>query len=242
MERRYLVAALAIIVTFAGLSQGFRSLQRISLLHAEHLGAVAKAKCEASPAARAVAKMRTHLRPGYAEEAQLLAEMNVPIAAVEAGAAQRIAQQDLAAAQCARANAVREAERARRAALKLRDRARADAQAMPAPISLQVNLPNEVNQQIANNMAVLTRRLATQQVQLQIAASRLQAASVRIANPHVSVAYSDDTAGRHSSSATVHIQCNNNNEDSSWQRDAERSARDAAREAARQMEYSYNSK
>ena len=80
MERRYLVAALAIIATFAGFSHGFRCLQHLSLLHAEHLDAMAKVKADAGSAARAMAKIRTHLRPGYPEEAQLLAEMNVPIA------------------------------------------------------------------------------------------------------------------------------------------------------------------
>jgi len=44
MERRYLVAALVIIATFTGFSRGFQSLQHISFLHAEHLGAMAKAK------------------------------------------------------------------------------------------------------------------------------------------------------------------------------------------------------
>jgi len=39
MERRYLVAALVIIATFTGFSRGFQSLQHISFLHAEHLGA-----------------------------------------------------------------------------------------------------------------------------------------------------------------------------------------------------------
>jgi hypothetical protein len=41
MERRYLVAALVIIATFTGFSRGFQSLQHISFLHAEHLGAMA---------------------------------------------------------------------------------------------------------------------------------------------------------------------------------------------------------
>ena len=65
MERRYLVAAVAIIATFTVLTGGFQSLQRISLLRAEHLGVVAKAKCGAASAARAAEKIQTRLRPGY---------------------------------------------------------------------------------------------------------------------------------------------------------------------------------
>jgi hypothetical protein len=35
MERRYLVAALAIIATFAVFSHGFRTLERVSLLYSQ---------------------------------------------------------------------------------------------------------------------------------------------------------------------------------------------------------------
>src|ERR1035437_633153 len=91
MERRYLVAALAIIATFAVFSRGFRTLERVSLSYGQHVGADAKAKCNAdvSAASRFMGKVRTHLRPGYPEEAQLLAEMNLPIAMAQAKVADR---------------------------------------------------------------------------------------------------------------------------------------------------------
>jgi len=112
MERRYLVAALAIIATFAVFSHGFRTLEHVSLLYGQH--AAAKCNAEASAASRFMGKMR--LRPGYAEEAQLLAEMNLPIAMAQAKVAEEVARQNIAAAQCARATALREAQRARRQA------------------------------------------------------------------------------------------------------------------------------
>ena len=74
MERRYLVAALAIIATFAVFSHGFRTLEHVSLLYGQQVGADLKAKCnaDASAASRFMGKVRTHLRPGYPEEAQML--------------------------------------------------------------------------------------------------------------------------------------------------------------------------
>ena len=77
-----------------------------------------KAKCnsEASAASRFMGKVRSHLRPGYPEEAQLLAEMNLPIAMAQAKVAEEVARQNMAAARCARETALREAQRARREA------------------------------------------------------------------------------------------------------------------------------
>jgi hypothetical protein len=227
MERRYLVAAVAIIATFAGFSHGFRSLQHLSLLHAERLGAAAKLKGDATSAARAMAKIGTHLRPGYPEEAQLLAEMDVPIAGIEAKVAEQMAHRDVAAAQCARAAAMREAEHARRDATRMRDKMlRAYPEAAPTPISFEVNLPDGANRRIAVNMAALKSRLAAQQVRLQIAANRLQVASVRIAESDVSVI--DTDADQDSRREAIHAGCNDT---SSWQRQTRRSAREAARDA-----------
>ncbi|HUI84318.1 MAG TPA: hypothetical protein VL240_08845, partial [Candidatus Binatia bacterium] len=61
MERRYLVTAVAIIATFAGLSRGFHSLQRLAAEHGQHF--MAGATCPASAAAQAVARLRTRLHP-----------------------------------------------------------------------------------------------------------------------------------------------------------------------------------
>ncbi len=236
MERRYLVAALAIIATFAGFSHGFRCLQHLSVLHTEHLDAMAKQNDHSGSAASAMAKIHTRLRPGYPEEAQLLAEMNVPIGAMEARAAEQMAKRDLAA-QCARATAVREAERARRDAMRMRDKVvRANSGSGPAPISIQVSVPDEVNQRIAVHMAGLASRLAAQQVRLQIAANQLQAASVHIADPDL-LMVDTDYVNQESSSEASRAGCRH-----STYSQTERLAREAARDAMRQLEYSYNSK
>ncbi len=238
MERRYLVAALAIIATFAGFSRGFQSLQRISLSHAEHLGVAAHAKCGAA-AARAAAKIRTRLRPRYPEEAQLLAEMNVPIARLEARVADQLARQD-AASQCARAAAQQEALRVHRDAMRMREKMlRANVGGTMAPISFQVELPGKLDQRIDIDTAVLAKQLATQQVKLQIAANKLQAASLRIADSDVSVIDTDDSGDPISSNVAIHVHCNGQ---SLTQRQAERSAREAVHNAMRQAEYSFNSK
>jgi hypothetical protein len=226
MERRYLVAALAIIATFVGVSHGLRSLQCFALKHPVH---VSRLRGDADFGSRAAAKIRTHLRPGYPEEAQLLAEMNVPIASLEAKVAQQMAQQNIAA-QCAQATAMRQAERARQDAMRMRDNMRdkmlrAYPTAMPAPISLEVHVPDEVNRRIAINMATLASHLAEQQMRLQINANKLQASSVRFVVPDVSFVDSDyaDQAAR--------ARCNHKNS-----AQTERSAREAAREARRQTE------
>jgi hypothetical protein len=141
MERRYLVATLAIIATFAVFSHGLRTLEHVSLLYGQHVGADLKAKCnaDASAASRFMGKVRTHLRPGYPEEAQMLAEMNLPIAMAQAKVAEEVARQNMAAARCARETALREAQRARREAeraqreaTRMRERmAHSNAVAMP---------------------------------------------------------------------------------------------------------------
>src|SRR5450755_3203076 len=149
MERRYLVAALAIVATFMVFSGGFRSLQRISLLHAERLGMAGKARCGAAAAARAAAKIQTRLRPGNPEEAQLLAEMNVPIARMEARLADEVTKQDLAARQRASFMAQREALRVHRGAMKLRqEMLRASPSGVMAPISFDHNLRADLDQRI----------------------------------------------------------------------------------------------
>src|ERR1039458_2601090 len=137
MERRYLVAALAIIATFAVLSHGFRTLEQVSLLYGHH--AAAKCNAEASAASRFMGKVRSHLRPGYPEEAQMLAEMNLPIAMAQAKVAEEVARQNMAGARCAREPALREArparrdaERLQREAMRMRERmAHSNASAMP---------------------------------------------------------------------------------------------------------------
>ena len=127
-------------------------------------------------------KVRTHLRPGYPEEAQLLAEMNLPIAMAQAKVAE-VARQNMAAAQCARATALREAERARREATRMRDKmahTHGDASAMP--IAWGVNAAADVDQRVRAKTAALAERVAAQSVRLQMAADRMRDASVQISD------------------------------------------------------------
>ena len=156
MERRYLVAALAIIATFAVFSHGFRTLEHVSLLYGHH--AAAKCNAEASATSRFMGKMRSHLRPGYPEEAQLLAEMNLPIAMAQAKVAEEVARQNMAAARCARETALREAQRARREveraqreATRMRQRmAHSNASAMPIAWDAEANATAAVDQRDEN--------------------------------------------------------------------------------------------
>jgi hypothetical protein len=171
MDRRYLVAALAIIATFAVFSRGLRSLERVSLSYGQHVSlsngqhseANAHAKCNADAAAsRLIGKVRTHLRPAYPEEAQLLAEMNLPIVMAQAKVAQQLVRQNMAAAECARATALREAERAQREALRMRQRmARTNANSSPLPIAWTVSAA-DVDRQVRAKTAALAERIAAQ--------------------------------------------------------------------------------
>ncbi len=163
MERRYLVAALAIIATFAVFSRGLRTLERVSLSYGQHVGA--KCNADAAAASRLIGKVRTHLRPGYPEEAQLLAEMNLPIVMARAQVAEQIARQHMAAAQCARAMALRQAERAQREATRMRERmARTDGSASAMPIAWRVNAV-DVDQRVQAETTALAERIAAQSVQ-----------------------------------------------------------------------------
>ena len=83
MERRYVVAALAIIATFAGFSRGFQSLQQLSLQHGQRGQVMSGAQCNMlSSISHWVAKFKGQQHRSDPEEAQMLAEMNLPIAAV----------------------------------------------------------------------------------------------------------------------------------------------------------------
>jgi hypothetical protein len=169
MERRYLVAALAMIATFAAFSRGFRTLEHVSLLYGQQAGADLRAKCnsDASAASRIMAQVRTHLRPGYPEEAQLLAEMNLPIAMAQARVTEQVAEQvvrqNMAATRCARATAQREAERARREAARIRDKMARNGENVSAmPMVWGTNVAAEVDQQVRANTAALAERIAAQ--------------------------------------------------------------------------------
>ena len=237
MERRYLVAALAIIATFAVVSRGFRSLERFSLRHAQQLDAMAKLKYETG-AAQTLAKIRTHLPSGYSNEAQLLAEMNVPLGSVEARLAEQMAKQKLEAAQCARATALWQADRARHQAMKLHEKmARIGSNMSLDPIAFEVTIPDDVQQQIEINQAALARQIAAQQMRIQIGADQLRASLDSVGSGSadaVAVTESDQDANDNG----VRVHCKTK---VAWQQ-AERAARQAARQAAHQMSYAYSYK
>jgi hypothetical protein len=207
MERRYLVAALAIIATFAVFSHGLRTLERVSLSYGQRLEANAQAKCnaDASAAARWIGKVRSHLRPGYAEEAQLLAEMDLPIVMAQAKAAEQVAKQNMAAAQCARATALREAERAQRQAMKMREKmAHTSVKASAVPIAWEVNTAIDVNQRIQARTAAFAERLAAQSVKLQMAAERAREVSAEIEDSGAQGTDDDADAGQASNTWNAH--------------------------------------
>jgi 16S rRNA C967 or C1407 C5-methylase (RsmB/RsmF family) len=236
MERRYLVAALAIIATFAVVSRGFRSLERLSLRHAPQLEAITKLKSEVG-AAQALAKVQSRLNSAYPNEAQLLAEMNVPLGSVQARLAEQLAKQKLQAAQSARASALWEADRARQQAMKLREKmARSNTSFPMEPISFEVNLSDDVQQQIDANTAALERRLAAQQLRMQKVANRLQASLNNFDSNPASVGVVSEL-DQDVSDGGIRVHCINR---TSLQHQADQIARQAAREAMRQMEYSFS--
>jgi hypothetical protein len=175
MERGYLVAVLAIIVTFTGLSRGIRSLEQGVLAHFQHLGALARDECSANSAARAIAKLKvkTRLVPHTPEEAQLLAEMNVPSGISE----EMAAQQDAAAGtRCARARAMQEMQRAQRDMLRMQRDMRTSREVRLEPLSIQVHLPPDFEQRIQERTEEAARR-ATEHVRVKIESLRVSTAT-----------------------------------------------------------------
>jgi len=172
MERRYLVATLAIVATFATFSSGFQSLKHISLLNGQH----------PSILSRLADKVRSQLHPAYPEEAQLLAEMNLPLAAAQAQAAEQAAKQSEAAAQCARERAMREAERARRDAMRMSAEIARETSISVAPVVINLKGLDGLDQRMQARAAALAERVAARNVRLQLAAARVQAVSVQMQN------------------------------------------------------------
>ncbi len=180
MERGYLIAALAIIATFTGFSRGFRCVEQCALLHVRHIGALAKAECHSHSAEQAVAKLKTHLRPYYPQKAQLLAELNSPAVDVQSAMAEALAAQHAGAARCARARAMQEVQRARRDMLRMRQDV--VEQVRIEPLSLQVDLPADIERQIQQSTEIATR-IAARQVKLQFAAAQANAAAKKSCVP-----------------------------------------------------------
>ena len=228
MERRYLVAALAIIATFAGLSRGFQSLQHLAAKHAWHLSEIARLKGDAA-AEQALAKVRTHLRPGYPEEAQLLAEMNVPMAELQADMTRRMVKQNLAAAQCAREFGLQQAERARHDALRMREELmRSKMNLRVSPMSFEIKLPDKMDNQIATSLAISTQRPAAKYINVPI----VQASATPVICAIVT-SQSDSDSGSAANNGETHIRCDTD----AVQRETQR----AVHQAMRQYQYAFRS-
>ena len=166
MERGYLVALLSILAVFTGVTHGLRSFEQWSERHLKRSETIATSQCHASSAAKAIAKLKTQLRPHYAEEAQLLAELNLP-ARVQS---ERVVP-SIESSMCERARAMQEAERARREMLRTqRDALRMQMRIQP----IQVNLPPDFERQVQESTAA-AMRLAQQQIRAQIQANRARA-------------------------------------------------------------------
>lgn len=172
MERRYLVASLAVIVTFATLSSGFKSLKELSQQSGQH----------PSSLSRWVGELKTHLHLSDAEEAQMLAEMNLPLAARQARIAERAMQQSLAAAQCARETALREAERARQDATRMHEQIAREGRTATTPVSVDIRGFDGLDRRIQVKTAAIAQQVAVQNARLQIAAAKLQAVSMQMQN------------------------------------------------------------
>jgi len=184
MERVYLVATLAVVVTFAGFSRGFQSLQEFSLQRGQPGQAVTGPQCGAVPSivSRWIARMRNEFHPTDPEEAQLLAELNLPLAAMQAKVAEQAAKQSQAAAEIARETALREAERARHDAARMREEmAHAKIMAI-APVSIDLRGLDGLDRRIQIKTAAIAERMAARSMRMQMAAMKVQAVSMQIDN------------------------------------------------------------
>src|SRR5271165_3552858 len=179
MERRYLVATLAIIATFAVFSRGFQSLQQLSLQRAQHGQSMIGSQCDRMPSivSHWIAKFKSQLHPAYPEEAQLLAEMNLPIAAAQAKAAEQAVKQSQAAAEIA----MREAERARRDAMRMKEQmARTEKNMAAVPVTIDLSGLNNLDMKMQAKAAAVAERIAVRSVRMQMTAARLQAVSMQM--------------------------------------------------------------
>lgn len=192
MERRYLVAALAIVATFAVFSRGFHALQRVSFDRSENFEAIAAAHCWANTAAQEVAKVRAHLRHGYSpEQAQMVAEMNMP--AMESTIVEQMARQNQAISRCAREKAMLQAERYQRQMMQQAEHAQreavrmqkeyARAYAIPASASAYaVSVPPDLGKRIEESMGQTQKQMEAAQESF----STVQPPSVDV-DPQVSI-------------------------------------------------------
>jgi seryl-tRNA synthetase len=183
----------------------------MSWIRVSRVEATTRAQCPSGTAVRALAKIRTHLRPRYPEEAQMLAEMNVPIA--ESTIAEQMSRQDEAIARCARAQAMREVERARRDSVRLQQQMRQAASEMNLPPMAISTITPDVEARIQAQMAGMAARMASNNIKLQIAADKIRQSTMRLPDIEVPVVeVTDDGGGRVTTHVHVrtHARCNVN--------------------------------
>ncbi len=191
MDRKYLVAALAIVATFAVFSHGLRNGRLVQLACREY-GAIAGHCTGSSLTSRVIGQMRSRLRPGHPEEAQMLAELNLPMVTAQAKAVVDVAKQEvqaakleIEAAKCARETAVREAERARREArMATREEIKARKSAAMAvayssqPIALRIERLGGIEASRQVNPAVIDGQLIASNVSLRLSGDQLARISI----------------------------------------------------------------
>jgi hypothetical protein len=206
MERRYLVVALAIIATFAITSRGFRALEHVSLLHAAHAQTMDHPQCPSSIATRALAKIHTHLRPRIPEEAQMLAELNVPLANMQSTIAEQMSRQNEAITQCARERTMRDAERAYRDAMRLQQQMQRSASYISIPPAALSGLPPDAEARIQAKAAALAAKFAANNIKVQIDPEPFGPSATQMENiPVVDVT---DDGGHVSTQVHVHTHAN----------------------------------
>jgi hypothetical protein len=213
MERRYLVAALAIIATFAITSRGFRALEHLAVVHAAHAQTLAAPQCPSSMAARALAKIHTHLRPRIPEEAQLLAEMNAPLANMQSTIAEQMTRQNQAIEQGAPERAMRDAERAYRDAMRLQEQLKPTAgysynYSYSVPSVAISGLSPDAQARIQEKAAAIAAKFAANSVKLQIGADRFDPSTIQVENMEVPVVDVTDDGGHITTHVRVHTHAN----------------------------------
>ena len=138
----------------------------------------------------------------------------------------------MAMARCAREMAMREAERARRDALRSRARM---ARSSSEPISFAPNVPDDFGRRMEFQTAALADRLAARTETLQLAADKLEEVSQQVgdvdrADFDVDTDYAED--------ASSEARCPRTQ---SWQERAERAVRDAGRSVLQEIEHVWQS-
>ena len=213
MERRYLVAALAIIATFAITSRGFRALEHLAVVHAAHAQTLSAPQCPSSVAERALAKIHTHLRPHIPEEAALLAEMNAPLINMQSTIAEQMSRQNQAIAQCARERAMRDAERAYRDAMRLQEQLKHTAgysynYSYSVPSVAISGLSPDAEARIQEKAAAIAAKFASNNIKLQIGADRFDPSTIQMGNMEVPVVDVTDDGGH--VTTQVHVRTHTN--------------------------------